>query len=199
MDNTYEYEERAFLTEEDFLRVKDTLTKQSLSSSFDNKVSYFFVLPGQNLSIAKGEKKCVIKYKHGAVGVGNGFSEHEIPIDDYCCLQAVDMFKLLLGVEPQISEQFRINYTLANDIEIALKYTLTWGFHLEIEKIYSHEKDRSSAKKEVEDVANQLKIHLITDAEMKTFRDHFDSGGSPKGAYDSEQFRKKFGDLFLAK
>lgn len=199
MDNTYEYEERAFLTEEDFLRVKDALTKQSLSSTFDNKISYFFVLPGQNLSIAKSENRCVIKYKHGAVGVGNGFSEHEIPIDDHYCLQAVDMFKLLFAIEPQISEQFRINYVLANGIEIALKYTQTWGFHLEIEKTYSHEEGRSSAQKEVEDVADQLMIRLITDTEMKTFRDHFDSGGSPKGAYDSEQFKKKFGDLFLAK
>lgn len=38
----------------------------------------------------------------------------------------------------------------------------------------------------------KLKIHLITDAEMKEFRDNLDAGGAPKGEYTSEQFREKF-------
>jgi adenylate cyclase class IV len=196
MTNTYEYEERAFLTEEDFFRVKELLEKQSLTRALDNKLSYFFVLPKQNLSIAQSEKKCVIKYKHGTPGIGNGFSEFEIPVDTKDCEQTIGMFKLLLGIEPHLSEQFRINYVLKNNIEVALKYTETWGFHLEIEKTYSEDTDLPLAKQEVEKIANELKIHLITDPEMKAFRANFDASGKPKGEYSSEQFRQKFGNLF---
>jgi len=199
MASLFEYEERAFLSEEDFSRVKDLLEKQSVSRAYDNKVSYFFVLPEQNLSIAKSEKKCVIKYKHGAVGVGNGFAEYEIPVDEQHCDQTVSMFSLLFGIKPQTSEQFRINYILPNKVEIALKYTQTWGFHLELEKTYSNEENKPQAKKEVEETAELLQIHLITDSEMKEFRDNFDAGGAPKGEYTSEQFRVKFGSLFTSK
>ncbi len=171
----------------------------AVSIEIDNKVSYFFVLPEQNLSIAKSEKKCVIKYKHGSVGVGNGFAEYEIPVDKQYLQQTVDMLKMLCGTTPQFSEQFRVNYILPNEIEVALKYTQTWGFHLEIEKIYTDEKDKALAKKEVEETADKLKIHLITDTEMKGFRDNFDDGGTPKGEYTSEQFREKFGELFSEK
>lgn len=197
MENTYEYEERAFLTEEDFFRVKKVLEDKTISIKHDNKVSYFFVLPEQNLSIAKNEKKCFIKYKHGAVGAGNGFAEYEIPIDAQHCDQTVSMFNLLFGIKPQTSEQFRINYVLPNGVEIALKYTQTWGFHLEIEKTYSNEEDKPLAEKEVEETAEQLNIRLITNAEMKTFRDNFDAGGVPTGEYTSDQFREKFRKLFI--
>ena len=197
MKNNYEYEERAFLTEEEFFRVKKVLESIAVSIELDNKVSYFFVLPEQNLSVAKSEKKCVIKYKHGSVGIGNGFTEYEIPVDEQYFQQTVDMLKMFCGITPQISEQFRINYILPNEIEVALKYTQTWGFHLEIEKIYTDEKDKALAKKEVEETANELKIHLITDTEMKEFRDNFDRSGTPKGEYDSVLFREKFEKLFI--
>lgn len=37
MNKTYEYEERAFLTEKDFYRVKTILENESVSNSLDNK------------------------------------------------------------------------------------------------------------------------------------------------------------------
>ncbi|MCX6738555.1 MAG: hypothetical protein NT098_00695 [Candidatus Parcubacteria bacterium] len=199
MKNNYEYEERAFLTEEDFFKVKKVLESMAVSIKLDNKVSYFFVLPEQNLSVAKSEEKCIIKYKHGAIGAGNGFTEYEIPVDGQYCDQIVSMFSLLFGIKPQTSEQFRINYVLPNGVEIALKYTQTWGFHLELEKTYSNEEDKSLAKKEVEETADELKIHRITDAEMKEFRDNFDAGGVPEGEYTSEQFREKFRSYFVTR
>lgn len=46
---TYEYEERAFLDEADFLRIKNKLDAESLKATIDNKISYFYVLPDKNI------------------------------------------------------------------------------------------------------------------------------------------------------
>lgn len=193
--NTYEYEERAFLTEADFYRVKEILENESVSYAPDNKTSHFFVLPGRNLSITQSNEKCVIKYKQGEIGISNGFVEHEIPINSESCEQVIHLFTDLLQVSPQKSEQFRINYILKNGVEVALKYTEVWGFHLEIEKTYSEPSDLPKAKKEILETAKLLQIQLITDPEMKAFRDNFDSGGLPRGEYSDERFREKFGEI----
>ena len=104
MTKTYEYEERAFLEETDFLRVLDKLSGIAISKKLDNKVSHFFVISGKNLSIAKSQGKSVVKYKEGAVGVGNGFREYEIPIDPQYISQVIGMFGHLLEIQPQVSE-----------------------------------------------------------------------------------------------
>lgn len=66
----YEYEERAFLSEEQFLSIKSNLDQLSSQPEIDNKTSYFFVLPDKNLSLASSLKSTVIKYKAGQLGLG---------------------------------------------------------------------------------------------------------------------------------
>lgn len=76
-------------------------------------------------------------------------------------------------MKPEISEQFRINYILPNSIEVALKYTLTWGFHIEVEKLYKaddsekNEVEKIQAKNDIDNVGSMLGIKYITDEEMK--------------------------------
>jgi len=197
MQTTYEYEERAFLTEEAFCRVKKELNKVADSREVDNKTSYFFVLPGKNLSLALSNKKAVIKYKSGEVGVGNGFEEYEIPVLKENFSELVEFFKHLLATNPQFSEQFRINYKLSGNIEVALKYTETWGFHLEIEKVYFKNNKIEAAKEEINKLASSLKINLLTEEEIIDFRRGIDSGGEHRGAYSSEDFKVRFGREFI--
>lgn len=196
MPKTYEYEERAFLEEADFLRVLEKLGSMATSKRSDNKVSFFFVVAGKNLSIAQSPGKAVIKYKEGAVGIGNGFREHEIPIDVQHTDQIIELFGHLLGVQPQVSEQFRMNYILPDGIEIALKYTETWGFHMEIEKTYSSEDEREDAKKKISEAMSSLGIKPLSEEEITAFRKQFDAGGKQRGIYSPDQFREKFGKFF---
>lgn len=195
----YEYEERAFLTEEQFLFVKEKLDTIATSKEVDNKTSYFFVLPDINLSIASSTAKTVIKYKGGQLGLGNGFEELEVPIPRESLQNSIKLFSTLLKIEPQFSEQFRINYDLSNNIEVALKYTQTWGFHLEIEKTYEHttdlDQEKQKAKQELDEVATQLKISFIDDELMHTSKKAW-AAGKQFGEYSPEAFQQKYGNLF---
>ena len=201
MSKTYEYEERAFLTEESFSKIKASLDALAISSELDNKNSYFFVLPDVNVSIAASAKKTVVKYKGGQIGLGNGFEEYEFTIQPESLSEALKLFTALLGLEPQLSEQFRINYTLPDSIEVALKYTQTWGFHLEAEKVYTvrnedeHAAEKQRAKDAIAKFADELDISYITDEEMKQFK--IDSeNGIVRGEYTPEDFSKKYTETF---
>ena len=195
----YEYEERAFLTEDQFSFVKEKLDTIATNKEVDNKMSYFFVLPDVNLSIASSAHKSVIKYKGGQLGLGNGFEELEIPIPRDSLKDSIRLFSTLLKIEPQFSEQFRINYELKNGIEVALKYTQTWGFHLEIEKTYEHtfnlDDEKQKAKHELDEIASQLRISFIDDDTLHTSKKAW-AAGEQFGHYSPETFRERYGFLF---
>src|SRR5680860_19200 len=199
---TYEYEERAFLSEDDFFRIKTKLDNIAVKTIPDNKISYFFVLADKNVSITTSPIKTVVKYKGGQLGNGdNGFEEHEFAIKLDELSESIDLFTSLLNLKPLKSEQFRINYILPNSIEVALKYTLTWGFHIEVEKLYSandsekNEVGKTQARNEVDNVGSMLGIKYTTDEEMKQFVDDIKVEKS-KGSYSPDEFRQKYGQLF---
>ena len=195
----YEYEERAFLTEEQFLSIKGTLDALATYHEVDNKTSYFFVLPDVNVSIASSPAKTVIKYKGGQLGLGNGFEEIEVPIEPNALNDSINLFSILLKTKPQISEQFRINYTLPDGIEVALKYTQTWGFHLEAEKTYEHaeslEDVERQAKEDLDALAKELGISYIDDTTMDVSKKAW-AAGEQFGAYSPDGFRERYGALF---
>ena len=196
---TYEYEERAFLTEAQFLPIKEKLDSLAVRHEVDNKTSYFFVLPDVNVSIASSPTKTVIKYKGGQLGLGNGFEEIEIPIEQSSLPDSIKLFSALLKVEPQVSEQFRINYVLPGGIEIALKYTQTWGFHLEAEKTYEHAESLEDAERQAKDdlatLAKELSISYIDDETMAISKKAW-AAGEQFGAYTPNTFREEYGHLF---
>ncbi|SRR6266568_4437818 len=199
-NKTFEYEERAFLAEDQFLQVKHELDKAAQTSTLDNKISYFFVLPDVNVSIASSPYQTVVKYKGGQLGKGNGFEEHEFSIQPDALPEAIKLFTSLLKLEPQVSEQFRMNYDMGNNIEVALKYTQMWGFHLELEKVYTATDatkpgQAAQAKQELDTVAEQLGIHFITDEAMERFKAEGQQG-MHRGQYSAEEFRAKYGGLF---
>ncbi len=195
----YEYEERAFLKEDQFLAIKDRLEQLATTREVDNKTSYFFVLPDVNVSIASSPQKTVIKYKGGQLGLGNGFEELEIPFSQTALPDAVKLFTTLLKVEPMLSEQFRINYQLSGDIEVALKYTQAWGFHLEVEKTYGHsnelDAEKQQAKQALDELAQELDITYIDDQTMEASKKAW-AAGEQFGEYTPQAFSQKYGSLF---
>lgn len=195
----YEYEERALISEDAFLPIMRQLESMVTHTSLDNKRSYFFVLPDVNVSIAESATKTVIKYKGGQLGLGNGFEEIEVAIARESSTDAIKLLGALLKTEPQFSEQFSINYFLPGSIEVALKYTHTWGFHLEIEKTYDSTQDaehaQQLAKDELAELATNLAVSFITDEAMARYKAAW-VAGEQFGAYSPDEFRAKFGNLF---
>lgn len=197
----YEYEERAFLDESTFEVAKRYLDSHALESKIDNKHSYFFVMPDVNVSIASSQTETKIKYKGGQLGLGNGFEEREFNIKNESLNDAISLFTSLLRTVPQESYQFRINYKLANDIEVALKYTHMWGFHLEAERVYSAQHNSIKAVEEeaskvaLGNLAHAIGINYIANEEMAAFKLQCEQN-ILRGEYSPDKFKKKFGYLF---
>jgi|GEM_PF-784045 len=198
---TYEYEERAFLSEEQFLKIKEKLDEICVQKEIDNKHSFFFVLPDVNISIASSHKETKVKYKGGQLGKGNGFEEIEYNIERDSLPEAIKLFTKLLGLPPQESFQFRINYSLDDDIEIALKYTEMWGFHLEAERVYVASSEAEKALKQAESkdkldhLASTLGFSYITDQEMVVFTEQCKQE-KKRGEYLNDEFRERYGELY---
>ena len=198
---TYEYEERAFLSEEQFLKIKEKLDEFCVQKEIDNKHSFFFVLPDINVSVASSSKETKVKYKGGQLGKGNGFEEIEYNIERDSLPEAIKLFTKLLGLPPQESFQFRINYSLNDDIEIALKYTEMWGFHLEAERVYvaSSESEKTlkqaESKDKLDHLASALGFRYITDQEMAVFTEQCKQE-KKRGEYSNDEFRERYGGLF---
>lgn len=199
--SSYEYEERAFLDEESFGRIKEYLDKNNNQKCIDNKQSFFFVMPDVNISIASSEKETKVKYKGGQLGKGNGFEEIEFKIQPSSLDEAIRLFSYLLSIIPQESYQFRINYTLNDDIEIALKYTHMWGFHMEVERTYTANceqdmiEEKNKSKNLLSSFANDLNFVYIDDKQMKDFKAQCERGEN-RGAYSTSEFKKNYGKLF---
>lgn len=201
--SVHEHERFAFLDEQAHDRVAKYLADHGTDLGQDNKTSHFFVLPESNLSVASTDARSVIKFKAGQIGRGIGFEElPEIELaDQEQANNAVRLLQALTGHEPQVSEQFRRNYEL-DDIELALKYTETWGFHLELERLYSAntpdelEKAKHEADERIKRVAGSLGITLATDQELVDFNTHFKKTGEGRGEYKADEIRAMYASLY---
>ncbi len=165
-----EVELRAMFDEIKYGELQDLLNNSAKSLGADDKDVYFFILPDKLVkvvnNISKGNAKIVLKLTK--IGKGSGFEEIEIPIDPIFIEKSVNLFSNLGFNEIQQSFQKRNNY-LYKDVEIALKYSDAWGYHMELEKIVSDKKDIEKAEQEIRGIAAEFNVHIMTDDELADF------------------------------
>ncbi|HEY4505400.1 MAG TPA: CYTH domain-containing protein [Candidatus Paceibacterota bacterium] len=131
---------------------------------------WFFVMPDKLLKVThnmtKGNGKLTLKLTK--IGKGNHFKEIEFPIDEKNIEKAVEMFNALgykCLYEPKI---LRHNY-MYKGVELALKYSKTWGYHLELEVLVNSLKDKPKAEEKINLVAAELRIHVMAEKELWKF------------------------------
>jgi len=107
------------------------------------------------------------------IGQGSGFEEVEIPISQNDVEKAVKLFEALGLNEVQRSFQKRHNY-LYKEIEIALKYSDAWGYHMELEKIVGDKNSVPEAERQIREIASEFGAHIMTDEELKEFTEKKD-------------------------
>ena len=75
-----------------------------------------------------------------------------------------------LSLDCQLIESYqkRNNY-LYKGVEIALKYSNHWGFHIELEIVIDDIKLKKDAEKKIHAVAKELNIKLMNDVELEEF------------------------------
>lgn len=165
-----ELEYRARFTKKKYQELFKFLLSHAQDLGADDKRVWFFVLPDKLLKVTHNisSQSGKITLKLTKIGQGSHFKEIEFPISEQSIKPAIQIFTNLgykYLVEPTI---LRHNF-LYKDIEIALKYSKTWGYHLELEIMISSLKQKQSASKKIFDLAAELKISLMSEKELREF------------------------------
>ena len=191
-DKQIEIELRSVFDEKKYNELKDFLDKSAQDLGEDDKDVYFFLLPDKitkvTHNVSKKTAKIVIKLNR--IGRGSSdFEEIEIPINPADFDKAVKLFSALPFDQIQNSYQKRHNYLLEG-VEIALKWTESWGYHMELEIVI----DDKSKKEEVEDnirkVAEKLDVQIMSEDELKGFTQKIDENYK-KGLYNKNNSSEK--------
>ena len=66
------------------------------------------------------------------------------------------------------NDQKRHNF-LYKGVEIAVKYSIDWGYHAELEIVINDARDKEIAETQIREVAEELGLRLMTDEEVLQF------------------------------
>ncbi|MFA5742645.1 MAG: CYTH domain-containing protein [Candidatus Paceibacterota bacterium] len=166
-----EIEFRSIFDENRYNELRRFLDEKAQLLGEDDKDVFFFTLSDRLLkvvnNISKDNAKIVLKLNR--IGKGSDFEEIDLSLSRDQVDQAVNIFtKLDIADNIMHSFQKRTNY-IYHDVEIALKHSDVWGYHLELEIVVDDESKKQSAEQKIKEVAEELKIHLMTDQELADF------------------------------
>ncbi|MBP8591555.1 MAG: CYTH domain-containing protein [Patescibacteria group bacterium] len=172
-----EIELRSLLDKRKYVALKKFLDTNAKSLGKDDKDVYFFLLPDRIVKAVKNisQKTAKIVIKLNRLGRGRSdFEEIEIPISPLDFDKAVKLFSSLRFDQIQNSYQTRQNY-LYEGVEIALKHTDSWGYHMELEVIIDDLSKKNEAERKIYQVANKLGVKIMTEEEITEFAQKIDA------------------------
>lgn len=165
-----EIEHRARFDERKYSELKKFLDASAQDLGQDDKDVYFFLFPDKLVktvnNVSKKTAKIVLKLNK--IGKGSDFEEIEIPIHQEDFDKATKLFIALETGEHMHSHQKRHNY-LYKDVELALKWSEAWGYHLEFEIVVNDVAKKENAEKKIFALAEELGIKIMTDQELLEF------------------------------
>lgn len=136
----------------------------------DDKRVWFFCLPDRLLKVTHNisRKSGKITLKLAKIGKGSNFKEIEFPISEESVETAIQLFTNLghkYLFEPII---LRHNF-LYKGVELALKYSKTWDYHLELEIMISSVAQKGKVEKKILGVAKELGVTIMSEEELWEF------------------------------
>lgn len=153
-----------------YKELKKFLDKNAEDLGSDDKDVYFFLFPDKLLkavnNVSKRNAKVVLKLNK--IGKGSDFEEIEIPIDQKYFEKMAGVLVALKTGDYMHSFQKRHNY-LYRGVELALKWSEIWGYHLELEIVVQKPSEKKNAEKKIFAVAKDLGVGIMTDFELKKF------------------------------
>ena len=136
----------------------------------------FFLLSDRIVKVANKVSKNVAKIviKLNRLGRGSSdFEEIEIPINPSDFNRAVKLFSSLPFDQIQNIYQKRHNYEYKG-VELALKYTESWGYHMELEIVIDDRFKKEEAEEKIKKVAKELGIKIMSEQEIGDFAKKID-------------------------
>src|SRR3989344_524724 len=167
----FEVEKRGILTKRGYDKLLSFLKKYGKSLGDDDKYVVYYIYSDKLLkavdNASKGNAK--ISLKMNKIGNGSVFPETEIFFhrEDFTKIKfildtIVTPEKVMTGV------QKRQNF-IYKDCEFAIKWSKYWGYHFEIEKVVNDETQIQQANEDLENIAKELNIEIMSDGELKIF------------------------------
>ena len=191
-DKQIEIELRSVFDRKKHNELKEFLDKNAEDLGEDDKDVFFFLLPDKitkaTHNVSKKTAKIVIKLNRIGRGTSD-FEEIEIPINPSDFDKAVKLFSALPFDQIQNSYQKRHNYLL-DGVEIALKWTESWGYHMELEIVVDDVAKREEAENKIRKVAEKLGVQIMSEEELKDFTKKIDENYK-KGLYNKNTSSKK--------
>lgn len=136
----------------------------------DDKDVYFFLFPDKLLKVVNNvsKKTAKIVLKLTKIGKGSDFEEIEVPINQNDFEKTSKIFTTLYLCDNMHSFQKRHNY-LYRGVELALKWSGPWGYHLELEVVIHDKNKKRFAEKKIFSVAKELGVKIMSDKELREF------------------------------
>lgn len=136
----------------------------------DDKRIWFFVMPDKLVKVTHDvlKKRGKITLKLTKIGRGTHFEEIEFFIEEGAIDSAVALFSGL-GYRYLYEPKILRHDFLYKGVEIALKYSKTWGYHTELEILINILKDKKVSDKKIRDVAGELGVDIMTEQELRDF------------------------------
>lgn len=181
MNKNIEVEIRGLLSEAEHTSISDFLEKEGQNKEVDNRKTTFFIMPDKTLKIAEkvSKGKAKISLKTGDIVKDSSQTEYEVDIKPEEFDIAEKIFLNLGFDQIQHTEQKRINYTYKG-VEFAVKWSIDWGYHFEMEKMVSSEEDVEKARKELMQMAQDLNLSVMSEEEFGRRCAEIDAKYNPK-------------------
>jgi len=165
-----EIEYRAKFSKKKYNTLLRFLHRHAKDLGDDDKRVWFFVMPDKLLKITHNItfKSGKITLKLTKIGKGSHFEEIEFPIEEGAVADAIKLFNKLghrYLFEPKI---LRHNYVYKG-VELAIKYSKTWGYHMELEVLINSLRKKAVAKKRIYQVAKELGVKIMSEKELWDF------------------------------
>lgn len=169
-----EVEKKAIVTKDELESVRKALIEMGAKDLGENNTeSYFYLQDDCQLKVqlrtSKGDAK--IAWKSGGFNGAAAREEIELPfpLDSGEAAQKL-VERLLPNAQKVKTIQVRHDLKLG-DIEIALKWSEQWNYHIELDTEVESEADAEQAKEKLQTLADKLAIHLMTEVEEKALTD----------------------------
>lgn len=170
---TIEVEKRALLSKEMYDALLARLAKEAIDKGENDTESVFYLQPDAQIKVQRNDsvKTAKIAWKSGAMDGTEHRKELELTIDydDFGTANKL-MTALLDDAQVFPTRQTRHDYTL-NGVDIAIKYSDDWGYHMELEVMVDATQAVPGALSRIEELAGTLGIQLLDEAEEKDFID----------------------------
>lgn len=179
--NQIELEHRALVTEKKYRELLAFLAEHGKDLRENNKHTFHFIFPDKLLNVidleSKGQAKIALKL--GKIGQGAAFEEIEVPIEQKDFEKTARLFKALGHSEIIESHQTRHDFEYKG-VELAVKHSEEWGYHVELEMLLSNRAEVDAAEQKIKAVADELGLKIMTEEELTALVNKIESAHRAK-------------------